>query len=111
MGDISRGEFCAGESIVAGTKCDIPVGLRNGRLLLIECKVSNSDVNSVKRLNREVGGKAGHWRDVFGQQATTAAALAGVYKLRNLEEAQAAGVMIFWEHDLEPLAEFLRVAV
>lgn len=109
--DLGRGEYCEGESLVAGTKCDVPVSLRNGRLLLVECKVSNSFVNSVKRLNREVGGKARHWREAFGQQAHTAAVLAGVYKLANLEDAQEAGVTIFWEHDLQPLADFIHAAV
>jgi hypothetical protein len=33
--DLSRGEFCR-ETLVAGTKCDVPVRLRDGRLLLIE---------------------------------------------------------------------------
>ncbi|MDQ3689605.1 MAG: replication-relaxation family protein [Chloroflexota bacterium] len=36
----------------------MPLRLHDGRLLLIECKVSNEGTNSVKRLNREVGGKA-----------------------------------------------------
>ncbi|MCL4465357.1 MAG: XamI family restriction endonuclease [Chloroflexi bacterium] len=111
VGDLARGEYCVGEVIVAGTKCDVPVGLHNGRLLLIECKVSNSGTNSVKRLNREVGGKAGHWREAFGQQACTAAVLSGVFKLKNLEDAQDGGVAILWEHDLSSLASFLRLAV
>jgi hypothetical protein len=108
---IGRGEFCREESIVAGTKCDVPIGLRDGRLLLIECKVSNSALNSVKRLNREVGGKAGHWRARFGEGAITAAVLAGVFKLKNLSDAQEAGVTLFWEHDLTPLRAFLEAAV
>jgi len=37
--------------------------------------------------------------------------LAGVFKLRNLKDAQEAGVTIFWERDLGALAEFLKVAV
>ncbi len=108
--DLGPGEFCEGESVVAGSKCDIPIGLRDGRLLLTECKVSNSATNSVKRLNREVGEKASRWRGVFGEQAVTAAVLAGVYKLKNLQDAQGAGIVLFWEHDLGPMAQFLRSA-
>lgn len=108
--DLGPGEFCEGESLVAGSKCDIPIGLRDGRLLFTECKVSNSATNSVKRLNREVGEKAGRWRGVFGEQAVTAAVLAGVYKLKNLQDAQGAGIVLFWEHDLGPMAEFLQGA-
>lgn len=105
-GGLEPGEFSK-EALVAGTRCDIPVGLWDGRLLLLEAKVSNSAVNSVKRLNREVGGKARLWREAFGQRAITGAVLAGVYKLSNLVDAQAGGVTIFWERDLERLGAFV----
>lgn len=105
-GGLEPGQFSR-EALVAGTRCDIPVGLWDGRFLLLECKVSNSAVNSVKRLNREVGGKARHWREAFGQRAVTGAVLAGVYNLANLVEAQTGGVAIFWEHDLEHLGSLV----
>lgn len=105
--DLRRGCF-ARETILAGAKCDVPVRLRDGRLLAIECKVSNSAINSVKRLNRETAGKASKWSEAFGSQAVTAAVLAGVYKLTNLVQAQGEqGVTIFWEHDLQPLIDFV----
>ncbi len=109
-GGLASGEFCR-EAIVAGTKCDVPVGLRDGRFLFIECKVSNSATNSVKRLNRETGGKASLWRRVFGERAIPGAVLSGVFKLRNLKDAQNSGVTIFWERDLSPLSEFVRSSV
>ena len=105
-GGLAPGEFCR-EVLVAGIKCDVPVGLRDGRFLLLECKVSNSATNSVKRLNREVGGKANEWRRRFGERAVTGTVLAGVFKAKNLFDAQEAGVVIFWEHDLTPLVSFL----
>jgi hypothetical protein len=105
-GGLEPGEFCR-ETRVVGRKCDVPARLRDRRFLLVECKVSNSSVNSVKRLNNDVLVKAGVWRQAFGQTAITAAVLAGVYKLTNLRDAQEGGVAIFWEHDLGPLAEFL----
>lgn len=108
--DLPRGCF-ARESIIAGAKCDIPVRLHDGRLLAVECKVSNSATNSVKRLNRETGGKAERWRVAFGRQVITVAVLSGVFKLRNLVDAQEReGVVIFWEHDLSPLCAFLEQA-
>jgi hypothetical protein len=107
--DFGRGRFSR-ETRVGGAKCDIPIGLRDGRVLFLECKVSNSAVNSVKRLNRETVGKALAWAEVFGQRAITGAVLAGVYKLANLESAQRSGVVIFWEHDREPLKAFLLAA-
>lgn len=107
--DLARGEFCP-ESEVRGAKCDVPVRLHDGRLLLIECKVSNSGTNSVKRLIRETAGKAGHWRSEFGATAVTAAVLAGVFKLKNLRAAQEMGVAIFWERDLLALSKFVRAS-
>ena len=98
------------ESRVANAKCDVPVGLHDGRLLLIECKVSNSSLNSIKRLIRETVGKRDVWNRVFGERAITAAVLAGVFDLKHLEEAQRRGVTLFWEGDLQPLAEFVQTS-
>lgn len=95
------------ESLVAGRKADVPVGLTDGRFLLLECKVSNTGVNSVKRLNNDVAVKARHWAGQLGQRAVTGAVLAGVFELINLRDAQEAGVAIFWEHDLRTLDAFL----
>jgi hypothetical protein len=107
LDELPRGMFMH-EVVLAGTKCDVPIRLHDGRLLALECKVSNSAVNSVKRLVRETGGKARTWHDAFGQQVVTGAVLAGVYKLVNLRDAQENyGVAIFWEHDLTPLRQFV----
>ncbi len=104
--DLPAGQYCP-ESPVFGQKCDVPVGLRNGRYLLIECKVSGSAVNSFKRLNHETVNKRDEWNRGFGGQAYTAAVLGGVFRAANVLAAQERGVVIFWEHDLGPLAEFL----
>jgi hypothetical protein len=105
---LAPGEFCR-QSSVGGTRDDLTIGLSD-RLLVIECKVSNSEVNSYKRLNHEVGNKAASWVRAFGQGVIPAAVLDGVFKLENLERAQAAGIAIFWEHDLRPLADFVLAA-
>jgi Holliday junction resolvase len=104
--DLPPGFFCP-ESMVFGQKSDIPVGLRNGRYLLIECKVSGSAVNSYKRLNHETVNKRDTWDKGFAAQAYTAAVLGGVFRPANVLAAQERGVSIFWEHDLRPLEEFL----
>lgn len=107
LDDLPRGHFCR-ETEVSGSKCDVPIRLHDGRLLALECKVSNSSTNSVKRLIRETCGKADLWRRAYGQQLVTGAVLAGVYKLKNLIDAQNNyGVSIFWEHDLTPLLDFI----
>lgn len=108
LDQIARGSFMQ-EVQLDGAKCDIPVRLHDGRLLAIECKVSNSSLNSVKRLLRETGGKARAWDAAFGKTVLTGAVIAGVYKLLHLKEAQDDyDVAIFWEHDLAPLASFVR---
>ena len=105
--NLRPGQYCR-ETLVVGAKCDIPVMLRDSRLLLIECKVSNSGLNSVKRLIRETAGKADLWNRLFGERALPAAVLSGVFKTSHLMEAQnTRRVAIFWERDLSPLREFL----
>lgn len=103
------GSFC-GESEVWGEKADIVVSLFDGRLLLIECKVSNSAINSVKRVNHEAAGKAAHWTAKFGAQAVTAAMLSGVFKARNLSQAQDKGLTLFWSHRFSDLHDFIKPA-
>lgn len=95
------------------TNMDVPVRLASGHgtgqdFLAIECKVSNSSLNSRKRLI-EVERKRETW-DSSGlrYRFRTAAVLAGVFDVARLVETQEAGVLIFWEHRLEDLTKFLR---
>lgn len=109
LDDLALGRF-ARETKLAGHKCDVPVRLKDGRLLAIECKVSNSAVNSVKRLEHEIGNKANGWRGAF-DQVVPAAVLTGVFKAVNLAKAQDEHhVTLFWEHDLAPLQDVVRAA-
>ncbi len=107
--ELKRG-FFSRERKVWDAKCDVPVRLYDGRLLAIECKVSNGPKNSWKRLSREVGGKSEQWRGAFASQLITAAVLAGVFDLSCLRAAQGSGVYLFWQHDLKPLAKFVNDA-
>lgn len=101
------GEFCR-ESNVAGRKADILVGLWDSRLMPIECKVSNSSTNSVKRLNNDAAVKAVRWiRDLGENNVVPAAVLSGVYKLHNLIDAQERGLTIFWAHDLKHVTRWV----
>ena len=101
-------EFC-GECQVARRKADIVVALHDGRVMPIECKVSNSALNSVKRLNNDAVAKATRWLDALGKdQVVPCAVLSGVFNRHNLEDAQDAGLTIFWAHSLKPLGTFLR---
>jgi hypothetical protein len=96
------------ESLVGTRKADFVVSLRDRRVMPIECKVSNSAVNSVKRLNNDAAAKAEAWtRDFGGRQVVPAAVLSGVYKLPNLLDAQARGLTLFWAHDLAALVDWI----
>lgn len=100
------GEFCR-ETKVRTEKADVLVGLWDRRVMPIECKVSNSSVNSYKRLNREAAGKAAFWRRELGAQVVPASVLSGVYALPSLQQAQERGLSLFWAHSLEALQEFV----
>lgn len=103
----SPGEFC-GESVLGGRKGDIIVRLWDHRVMPIECKVSNSSLNSVKRLNNDAAVKAVGWKRDFGlRQVVPSAVLSGVYKLHNLLDAQERGLSLFWAHDLAPLTDWI----
>ncbi|NEI98559.1 XamI family restriction endonuclease [Rhizobium ruizarguesonis] len=107
LDELPRGHFSR-ERKVAGAKCDIPIRLHDGRLLALECKVSNGPKNSWKRLQREVGGKSDTWKGTHGQQVITGAVLAGVFDMSCLIAAQnKQKVAIFWQHDLAPLISFV----
>ena len=102
------GEFC-GEALFGKRKADLIVRLHDARCLPIECKMSNSSTNSVKRLNNDAAAKASAWIEEFGSGATIpCAVLSGIFKTRNLEQAQDQHLTIFWAHNLDPLAEFVR---
>lgn len=103
----NTGEFC-GESLLGNRKGDIIVRLWDQRLMPIECKVSNSSTNSVKRLNNDAAVKASVWKVDFGlRQVVPSAMLGGVYKLHNLLDAQSRGLTIFWAHDLKSLTDWI----
>ena len=102
------GQFC-GESYLGNRKADFLVRLWDHRIMPIECKVSNSATNSVKRLNNDAAAKAEAWIKDFGKlQVVPAAVLSGVYKLHNLEDAQNRGLALFWAHDLQALTDWIE---
>ena len=105
------GEFCP-ESLLGTTRGDVIVTLRDRRVMAIECKASNSAVNSFKRLNHEALGKAAKWTQGFGPlHVVPAAVLSGVFSAANVEAAQAAGLAIFWQNRIGDLGDFVAAAV
>jgi len=104
--DVGRftGECVVGES----RKADIVVRLWDGRIMPIECKVSNSELNSIKRLTNDAAVKARVWIDDLGRNnVVPVAVLGGVFGLRHLVEAQDRGLTLFWAHSLEELLSFI----
>ncbi|MEL6498979.1 MAG: XamI family restriction endonuclease [Planctomycetota bacterium] len=103
----AAGEFC-GESLLGSRKADFVFRMPDRRILAIECKVSNSSTNSVKRLNNDAAVKAKTWRDEWGSRSVVpAAVLSGVYKIHNLLDAQQRGLTLFWAHDLDELTAWV----
>lgn len=102
------GEFCR-ESLFGTRKADIIARLWDGRAMPIECKVSNSATNSVKRLNNDAAAKATTWNHEFGtNNVVPTAVLSGVFKIHNLRSAQADGLTLFWAHDLRSMISFIE---
>jgi len=101
------GEFCA-ETMFGTRKADVVIRLWDGRTMPLECKVSNSSTNSVKRLNNDAAVKAKIWLQEFGaNNVVPAAMLSGVFKVHNLVSAQADGLTLFWAHDLDSFVSFI----
>ena len=97
------------ETKLGTRKADFVIGLWDRRVLALECKVSNSALNSVKRLNNDAAVKAEVWRDEFGSASVVpAAVLSGVYKLEHLNDAQTRGLTIFWSHDLQAMTRWIN---
>lgn len=102
------GEFCL-EAKLSERKADLTVGLFDNRVMPIECKVSNSKVNSVKRLNNDAAVKAEAWKtDLGAKNVVPVAVLSGVYSVANMRDAQSRGLTLFWAHDLKPLIDFVN---
>jgi hypothetical protein len=107
------GSYSTASRRLAQTNMDIPIRLKSRhatglQFLALEAKVSNSALNSRKRLGDVLRNRE-RW-DASGTlyRFRTGAVLAGVYDVRRLIEAQNAGVFLFWEHRLTDLTAFLR---
>jgi hypothetical protein len=102
------GEFCR-ESQFGTRKADFLVGLWDGRTMAIECKVSNSSTNSIKRLNNDTAVKASTWLKEFGtNQVVPAGVISGVFKLNKLKQAQGAGLSLFWAEQLGVMLDWIE---
>jgi hypothetical protein len=103
------GQFCGDETKLGGRKADLIVCLWDSRIMPIECKVSNSSINSLKRLNAEAAAKAKGWIDDFGRRTIVpVAVISGVFKREYLEDAQDRGLTIYWSHKLDEMIAWME---
>jgi XamI restriction endonuclease len=101
------GQFCR-EHILGDDKADLIIRLWDGRTMPVECKVSNSSINSRKRLNMEAAAKAERWIRAFGDQLILpTSVISGVFKREYVENAQHRGLTIYWSHNLKALTDWL----
>ncbi len=85
---------------------DIACGLAGTYVLAMECKVTNDETNSVKRIN-DVLKKAAAWKNHWGSFVETAALLQGVIKPSDVHRLLDAGVHVFWSHDLATFEDWI----
>ena len=85
---------------------DIACGLGKDVVLAMECKVTNDETNSVKRIN-DVLKKAKAWQDHWGSFVRTAALLQGVIGYKDVHRLLEAGVEVFWSHNLADFGEWI----
>lgn len=109
-GALQPGQFMK-ECNVVSENADFVICLKDGRFLFIECKASNSEINSRKRLNKEATKNIKVWQEKIGSSIVGSCSIRGIFKPEYVLEAQRQGVYIFWAHKLEVLAKFLREAV
>ncbi len=72
----------------------------------MECKVSNDQTNSVKRIN-DVLKKSAAWKTHWGSFVKTGALLQGVIAAKDVARLIDDGVEVFWSHDLAALDEWI----
>jgi hypothetical protein len=89
---------------------DIALGFNSTVVLAMECKVSNDQTNSVKRIN-DVLKKSNAWKTHWGSFVKTAALLQGVIAPKDVARLIDDGVEVFWSHDLSSLEEYIDTHV
>lgn len=86
---------------------DLACGLGDTYILAVECKVTNDETNSIKRMN-DVLKKATAWRAHWGAYVVPAAILEGNIKFSDVERLLEAQIEVFWSHQLVAFADWLE---
>ena len=85
---------------------DIACGLGSTMVLALECKVTNDETNSVKRIN-DVLKKASAWKNHWGAFVKPAALLQGVIKFADVQRLIDMNVEVFWAHRLDLFGDWI----
>ncbi len=108
--DILVGQFCK-ETRVAGRtvqKADFVIRLkRSQRLLILEAKAIGVKIDAFKRI-KECRDKQADWEGKFGKDVVTGVVLAGFVPSSQVQSLIDGGVMVFWEHRLKDLQNYLK---
>ena len=92
--------------IASHQEVDVACGLKGTYVVAMECKVTNDETNSVKRIN-DVLKKASAWKNHWGNFVLTAALLQGVVAPKDVQRLSDAGVQVFWSHNLSAFNDWL----
>lgn len=98
--------FATGSGSKAHQEVDIACGLKGSYVLAMECKVTNDETNSVKRVN-DVLKKAAAWKRHWGSFVVTAALLQGVVGAKDVQRLSDNEILVFWSHDLNEFHAWL----
>jgi XamI restriction endonuclease len=93
-----KARFASGKT--GRAEVDIALGLNGNVVIALECKVTNDETNSVKRIN-DVLKKARAWRDHWGSFVKPAALLQGVIKKSDVKRLLDDDIHVFWSHRLD----------
>ena len=86
---------------------DIACGLGETYVVAVECKVTNDETNSIKRMN-DILKKATAWRSQWGEFVIPAAILEGNIKFSDVDRLLDAQIKVFWSHRLDAFADWLE---
>jgi hypothetical protein len=105
---LNIGHFSAGPCVLGEDEADVVIRLYDGRIMALECKASNSEINSRKRINKEIGQNAQNWVGRFGSDLIVpAGAIQGVFKASYIQAAQEIPVVFYWGHRISDLRDFI----
>lgn len=113
-GALNRREFMHKARFKSGKKenqeIDIACGLGDTYILAVECKVTNDETNSIKRMN-DILKKATAWRAHWDAYVVPAAILEGNIKHGDVERLLEAQIEVFWSHRLDIFADWIEASL